>query len=490
MGEKISGPGTGEGTRAVIAKLEELGMGRPKTNFRMRDAAFGRQRYWGEPIPIYYDEEGVARLVPEEELPLKLPEIDKYLPTESGEPPLGRADNWKYKGKYEYELTTMPGWAGSSWYFLRYMDAKNDQAPVDREKADYWNQVDLYIGGTEHATGHLLYSRFWNLFLYDIGVIGHEEPFRKLVNQGMIQGRSNYVYKVNHKQKFVSVGLKDQYRDNEITESHVDVNIVSSDVLDIEAFKKWRPEYADAEFVLEGGEYRCGYQVEKMSKRWYNVVNPDDVVAKYGADTLRMYEMFLGPLEVSKPWNTDGIEGVSKFLRKFWKLYHSAKGGEFFLCNLDPKPEHCKILHQTLKKIEEDLERLSFNTCVSTFMVCVNELTSGKCNKEEILKDLLIAIAPFAPHIAEELWSKAGYEGLVIDRPFPQWKEEYLKEDSFEYPISVNGKMRAKMNFATDAPKEEIEKEVLASKAIQRWLDGKDPKKVIVVPKRIVNVVV
>jgi leucyl-tRNA synthetase len=488
MGEKIAGEGKGEAARAVIDFAVKQGLGKPKTNFRMRDAAFGRQRYWGEPIPVYYDAQGIARLVPEEQLPLRLPEVDKYLPTESGEPPLGRASEWKHEGRFEYELTTMPGWAGSSWYFLRYMDPHNSQAPVSKEAAAYWGQVDLYIGGTEHATGHLLYSRFWNLFLYDLGLIGHQEPFQKLVNQGMIQGRSNYVYKLQQGNVFVSHGLKGQYDESDLIALHVDVNIVQSDVLDLEAFKRWRPEYADAEFLLEDGKYVCGWQVEKMSKRWYNVVNPDDIVAKYGADTLRMYEMFLGPLEISKPWNTDGIEGVSKFLRRFWKLYHS-ESGEFFLCNTEASAEERKALHKTLKKVEEDIEKLSFNTCVSTFMVCVNELTALKCNKEEVLKPLLVALAPFAPHIAEELWQQGGYEGSVVAAPFPAWNEAFLVEDTFEYPISINGKMRAKISVGADMPTADIERQVLASEAVQRWLEGKTPKKVIVVPKRIVNIV-
>ncbi len=487
MGEKLKGEGNGEAVRKAIEKAEELGVGVPKTNFRMRDAAFGRQRYWGEPIPVYYDEEGIPRLIDEADLPLELPEVDKYLPTESGEPPLARAENWKYKGKYNYETTTMPGWAGSSWYFLRYMDSKNAEKLVSEKAVNYWNQVDLYIGGTEHATGHLFYSRFWNLFLFDKGLVGHEEPFKKLVNQGMIQGRSSLVYKLKTEDKFVSYGLRNDF---DTIELHVDVNIVQADVLDIEAFKRWRPEYKDCEFVLEDGKFLCGSQVEKMSKRWYNVVNPNDVVGKYGADTMRLYEMFLGPLEDSKPWNTDGITGVAKFLRKFWNLYHQTKTGEFFICNLPAPKSHLKVLHKTIKKISEDVEKLSFNTCVSAFMECVNELTALKSYKEDVLKDLLILIAPFAPHIAEELWQKANYEGSVINQTFPKLDESYLVEDSFEYPIAINGKVRHKMSFPADLAKADIENQALASEEVQKWLDGKSPKKVIVVMKRMVNLVV
>ena len=487
MGEKIKGEGTGKGARVAIEKAIELGLGRPKTNFKMRDAAFGRQRYWGEPIPVYYDEQGIPKLIEESDLPLELPEVDKYLPTETGEPPLARAENWKYKGKYNYETTTMPGWAGSSWYFLRYMDAQNDGSFVGKEAADYWNQVDLYIGGTEHATGHLFYSRFWNLFLFDRGFISHDEPFQKLVNQGMIQGRSSLVYKLKSEDKFVSYGLRKEY---DTIELHVDVNIVQNDILDIEAFKKWRPEYANCEFVLEDDKFICGSQVEKMSKRWYNVVNPNDVVEKYGADVMRLYEMFLGPLEDSKPWNTDGITGVAKFLRKFWNLYHQTKTGEFFLCNIEAPKEQLKISHKTIKKVSEAIERLSFNTCVSAFMECANELTAMKCYKEDVLKDLMILIAPFAPHIAEELWQKGGYEGSVLDQPFPECNESYLKEDSFEYPVAVNGKVRTKIQVPADMPKDQIEQTALATDVIQKWLDGNAPKKVIVVPKRMVNVVI
>ncbi|MEN7549388.1 leucine--tRNA ligase [Rapidithrix thailandica] len=470
---------------AISAKAEEQGIGKVKVNYKIRDAVFSRQRYWGEPVPVYF-KEGIPHLLENEELPLELPAVNEYKPTETGEPPLGRATDWKYQGQYPYELTTMPGWAGSSWYFLRYMDANNEEEFVSQEAVKYWNSVDLYIGGTEHATGHLLYSRFWNNFLFDMGLIHHKEPFQKLVNQGMIQGRSNFVYKVKNENKFVSLGLKDQY---EVSTLHVDVNIVENDVLDIEAFKKWRPEYTEAEFVLEDDKYLCGYVVEKMSKSKYNVVNPDDMIAKYGADTLRMYEMFLGPLEHDKPWNTHGIDGVAKFLRKLWRLFHDNEGSLVVTEN-EPAKEALKVLHKTIKKVEEDIENLSFNTSVSAFMVCVNELASMKCNNQKVLKDLLVILSPYAPHISEELWSKLGQSGSVLDANFPAWDETYLKEDAHEYPISINGKMRVKMTFALDMSPKDIEAEVLANETVQKWLQGKTPKKVIVVPKRIVNVVI
>ncbi|SDJ87279.1 leucyl-tRNA synthetase [Catalinimonas alkaloidigena] len=490
-----------EAIDAAIAKAEELGLGKAKVNFRMRDAIFSRQRYWGEPVPIYF-KDGLPQLVDDAELPLVLPEIDQYKPTETGEPPLARAEGWQYHGKYDYELTTMPGWAGSSWYFLRYMDPQNDQQFVSEEAVKYWNQVDLYIGGTEHATGHLLYSRFWNLFLYDRGYIFHEEPFQKLINQGMIQGRSNLVYLVKSpegksgKPVFVSMGLKDQY---DVIEQHVDVNLVENDVLNVEAFRQWRPENAEAEFILEAGQYRCGYAVEKMSKRWFNVVNPDDIVARYGADTLRLYEMFLGPLEQSKPWNTNGIDGAFKFLRKVWRLFYDEEG-KLLVTDEAPTPAELKVLHQTLKKVEQDIERDSFNTPVSTMMICVNELTSLNCHKRAILQELLVMLSPYAPHLAEELWAQlsenwpqalpAEHRNSVTRAPWPQWEEKYLREDSFEYPVSINGKMRTRMAFALDMPKAEMEREVLASETVQKWTEGKPPKKVIIVPQRIINIVV
>jgi leucyl-tRNA synthetase len=383
---------------AAIKHAEKEGFGRAKINYKIRDAVFSRQRYWGEPVPVYY-KDNIPHLIEEDELPLVLPPVDQYKPTETGEPPLGRAENWKYRGKYEYELTTMPGWAGSSWYFLRYMDAGNDDAFAGEEALRYWNEVDLYIGGTEHATGHLLYSRFWNMFLYDRGFLFHEEPFRKLVNQGMIQGRSNIMYKLKDENTFVSHGLRKRH---DTIELHVDVNIVDNDVLDVEAFKKWMPEYGNADFILEEGKYICGYAVEKMSKRWYNVVNPDDVIGRYGADTLRMYEMFLGPLEMSKPWSTHGIDGVAKFLNKLWGLFHD-ENGDLSISNDKPTAEELKALHKTIRKVENDIENLSFNTCISEFMICVNTLTQLKCSKRAVLEDLVIVLSPFAPHISEEL---------------------------------------------------------------------------------------
>jgi len=484
-GEKITGEGTGEATWAAIRKAEELGVGRRRVNYKMRDAVFSRQRYWGEPVPVYF-KDGLPTPLTETDLPLKLPEVDEYRPTQTGEPPLGRAADWLHDEEHPYELTTMPGWAGSSWYFLRYMDAQNPQMFADRKATDYWNQVDLYIGGTEHAVGHLLYSRFWTMFLYDRGFIGFDEPFKKLVNQGMIQGRSSLVYKLKSENKLVSAGLKDQF---DTLELHVDISLVKNDELDVAAFKKWRPEFANAEFILEDGKFMCEPLVEKMSKSKYNVVNPDDVIDKYGADVLRMYEMFLGPLEASKPWSTDGIEGVAKFLRKFWNLFHNEQD-EFYVSDAQPAEEELKILHRTLKKVSEDIETLSFNTSVSAFMVCTNELTGLKCNKADILQPLVIALSPFAPHIAEELWAKLGHVESITRAGFPQVEEKYLVENSYEYPISVNGKVRAKLEFPLDLPKEEVEQKVLANDTVQKWMQGKVPKKVIVVPGRIVNVVV
>ena len=472
-------------TKVIIEKIEAKGLGKGKTNFRLRDAIFSRQRYWGEPFPVYY-KDGIPQMLEDDQLPLILPEVDKYLPTEEGEPPLARAENWNTKDGFELETNTMPGWAGSSWYFLRYMDAKNETALVSKEKSDYWKSVDLYIGGSEHATGHLLYARFWMKFLFDMGFVAEKEPFKKLINQGMILGRSNYVYRVNGTNKFVSHGLKDDY---ETTALHVDVNIVQNDVLDVVAFREWREEYANAEFELEDGKYICGFETEKMSKRWYNVVNPDDICHEYGADTLRLYEMFLGPLEQYKPWNTNGISGVHNFLRKFWRLFHGVEN-EFVVTDEKPTKEEYKILHKTIKKAEEDIENFSFNTSVSTFMVCVNELSTLKCNKREILEELVVLVSPYAPHIAEELWSKLGHEGGVSLASFPVLNEDYLKESSFTYPVSFNGKMRFTLDLPADMSKEEIEKTVLAHEKSANYLDGKTPKKVIVVPKRIVNIVV
>jgi len=481
----LNGLESDEAIQVAIKFAEQKGIGRGKINYRIRDAVFSRQRYWGEPVPIYF-KDGIPYLLKDSELPLVLPEIDEYKPTEAGEPPLGRAKDWKYQHQYDYELSTMPGWAGSSWYFLRYMDAQNDKEFVSKEAANYWGAVDLYIGGTEHAVGHLLYSRFWNLALYDLGFIGHDEPFKKLINQGMIQGESALAYRINGTNTFVSKGLKDQY---EVAELHVDVNMVDNNVLDIEEFKKWRPDLAEAEFILEEGKYICGSAVEKMSKRLYNVVNPDDIVEKYGADTLRLYEMFLGPLEQSKPWSTKGIDGTYKFLRKLWKLFFDDKGN-FNVSGAEPTQEELKILHKTIKKVAEDIERYSFNTSIPAFMICVNQLTDLKCNKAKILEPLLIILSPYAPHITEELWAKMGHVNSITQAVLPDFNEEYLKESNFEYPVSVNGKVRTKIEFPVDKPAKEIEEEVLASETIKKWTEGKPIKKVIVVHNKIVNVVV
>jgi len=481
----LNGLSPDEAIKRGVEELEKKGIGHAKVNYRMRDAIFTRQRYWGEPLPVYF-KDGIPYLMDEKELPLVLPEVDKYLPTEDGEPPLGRAKGWKTEQGNAIELSTMPGWAGSSWYFFRYMDAHNEDEFVSKEAQQYWENVDLYIGGSEHATGHLLYSRFWTKFLYDFGLVTVDEPFKKLINQGMIQGRSNFVYRVKNSNQYVSYNLRNDY---ETTPLHVDVNIVYNDELNIEKFKAWRPENADAEFILEDGKYICGHEVEKMSKSKYNVVNPDDIIDRYGADTLRLYEMFLGPLEQFKPWNTNGIDGVFKFLRKVWNLFHDDKGN-FFVSNEEPTKEEFKALHKTIKKATEDIERYSFNTSVSEFMICVNELTSLKCNKAQILSDLIITISPYAPHIAEELWHKLGNVTSITEATFPKYDESYLVESEHEYPVSVNGKMRAKMSFPLDMPKEDIQKQVLASESIQKWLEGKEPKKVIIVPKKIVNVVI
>ncbi|MCS5490255.1 leucine--tRNA ligase [Algoriphagus limi] len=484
----ISGLYMKEAMQKCIEFLEEKGIGKGKIQYRMRDAIFTRQRYWGEPLPVYF-KDGLPYLIDERDLPLVLPEVDKYLPTEDGEPPLGRAKNWTYKtedGEYPLELSTMPGWAGSSWYFFRYMDPKNDQVFADKAKTDYWGAVDLYIGGSEHATGHLLYSRFWTKFLYDIGAVSIDEPFQKMINQGMIQGRSNFVYRIKGTNTFVSLGLKDQY---DTSAMHVDVNIVHNDQLNLEKFKAWRPDLADAEFILEDGKYICGAEVEKMSKSKYNVVNPDDIIERYGADTLRLYEMFLGPLEQFKPWNTNGIDGVFKFLRKLWNLYHNAKG-EFEVSDAPASKEELKALHKAIKKMEEDMASYVFNTSVSSFMICVNELTALKCKKREVLEPLAVLISPYAPHVAEELWALLGHQGSVTTASFPEFKEEYLVESNFEYPIMINGKMRSKVSLPLDLNKEDIEKAALADETVQKWLEGKAPKKVIVVPGKIVNLVI
>jgi leucyl-tRNA synthetase len=472
----------------AIEFLEEKGIGKGKIQYRMRDAIFTRQRYWGEPLPVYF-KEGLPYLIEEKDLPLVLPEVDKYLPTEDGEPPLARASDWNYKtaeGEFPLERSTMPGWAGSSWYFFRYTDPKNETELADKAKTDYWGSVDLYIGGSEHATGHLLYSRFWTKFLYDLGIVSVDEPFQKMINQGMIQGRSNFVYRVKGTNQFVSYGLRDQY---DTFAMHVDVNIVYNDQLNLDKFKAWRPDLADAEFILEDGKYICGSEVEKMSKSKYNVVNPDDIIERYGADTLRLYEMFLGPLEQFKPWNTNGIEGVYKFLRKLWNLYHNSSG-EFQVSDAEPSKEEYKALHKAIKKMEDDMANFSFNTSVSSFMICVNELTALKSNKRGILEPLAILVSPYAPHIAEELWNLLGHEGSITDATFPVFDESHLVESAFEYPVMINGKMRTKLSLDLSLSKDQIQEAALSDEIVMKWLEGKAPKKIIIVPGKIVNLVV
>ncbi len=537
--------------KKAIAEIEKLNLGKGKTNYRLRDAVFGRQRYWGEPIPIYYKND-IPYALSDSELPLVLPEVDKYLPTEDGEPPLARAaSSWKHEGKYDYEHSTMPGWAGSSWYFLRYMDANNDKEFVSKKLADYWQQVDLYIGGSEHATGHLLYVRFWTKFLNDLGHIAIDEPAKKLINQGMIQGRSNFVYRINPTaftwgqnnvdekvilpSIFVSKNIADKIKKKELTQFeldnikekaklnfeilnptmeflkfdeklettslHVDVNIVSNDVLNEAVFLSSREEYKNSVFIKEDDDnYICGHEVEKMSKSKYNVITPDDIAEKFGSDTLRLYEMFLGPLEQSKPWNTNGITGVHGFLKKLWRLFYSSfeggaqRAGDFSSAQLNvsddaPTKAELKTLHKTIKKVIEDIERFSFNTSISTFMICVNELTEAKCNKREILEPLLICLSPYAPHIAEELWKQLGHTESISTASFPEFKEEYLLDDAFSYPVSFNGKMRFNLELPTNLTPQEIEAEVLKNENTIKYLEGKAPKKVVVVPKRIVNIV-
>lgn len=487
----INGMEYTEAVSILVKELESKKLGQATVNYRMRDAIFGRQRYWGEPVPVYFKGD-IPYLIDEKDLPLLLPEVDKYLPTESGEPPLGRAENWKYKGKYEYEKSTMPGWAGSSWYWFRYMDPHNSKAIASTDSVDYWKSVDLYIGGSEHATGHLLYSRFWNKFLKDIGFHNEEEPFKKLINQGMIQGVSSFVYRVINEEGvgtnlFVSLGLKDQYNTIPL---HVDVSIVHNNVLDQEKFRNLRPEFQDAEFVLEDGQYICGHEVEKMSKSKFNVVNPDDIINQYGADTLRIYEMFLGPLEQSKPWNTNGIDGVNRFLRRVWALFHD-KNNEWNVSDAEPTKEEYKSLHKIIKKVEEDIERFSFNTSVSAFMICINELTELKCNKRKILHDLLIVLQPFAPHITEELWEKLGNEkGGISTASYPKFNPDYLVESEFSYPVSINGKMRLNLLLSLDMDASQVEETVLANEDVQKYIADKAVKKVIFVKGRIINIVV
>ena len=472
--------------KEAIAKtkrfIEEKDLGRVKVNYRLRDAIFSRQRYWGEPFPVYY-KEGIPYLMDESALPLQLPEVPSYLPTETGEPPLGRAENWKTPEGYPIELCTMPGFAGSSAYYLRYMDPHNSEALVSREADAYWQDVDLYIGGTEHATGHLIYSRFWNKFLYDLGLVVKDEPFRRLVNQGMIQGRSNFVYRIKDTNTFVSATLKDQY---DTTPIHVDVNIVKNDVLDLDAFRAWRPEYADAEFVLDNGQYICGWAVEKMSKSMFNVVNPDDIVERYGADTLRLYEMFLGPLEQSKPWDTNGIDGVARFLKKLWGFAQKALAAP---ADQKPSKAELKAVHKLVKKVGTDIENFSYNTSVAAFMIALGELTAAKTASRESLDMFVRVLAPFAPHISEELWHQLGNETSVVDAPWPEYDEAALKEDSVKYPVAFNGKVRFTVEVAADTPREKVQALALGDEQAAKWLDGKEPKKVIVVPGRMVNVV-
>lgn len=479
----LNGLAVKEAISAAKKYIIDNKIGQIKTNYRLRDAIFSRQRYWGEPFPVYY-KEGMPYMLDESKLPLELPEVDKFLPTEKGEPPLGRAKNWETEDNFPLELNTMPGFAGSSAYYLRYMDPNNDKALVSKTSNEYWRNVDLYIGGTEHATGHLVYSRFWNKFLFDLGIVCEDEPFKKLVNQGMIQGRSNFVYRIRDTNTFVSLHLKNQY---DTTQIHVDVNIVSNDVLDIEKFKNWSPDHATAEFILEDGKYHCGWAVEKMSKSMYNVVNPDDIVEKYGADTLRLYEMFLGPLEQSKPWDTNGIDGVHRFLKRLWSLFY--KDEQLLLNDEKPTAEELKILHKTIKKITFDIENFSFNTSVSAFMICVNELFALKSSKKTILEPLVILLAPFVPHIAEELYQVLGNETTVCDAQFPLCNEDYLVESSVKYPISFNGKVRFLIELPADMNKDEVEKNALNNDKTVKYLEGKTLKKVIVVPGKIVNIV-
>ena len=475
--------------KEAIAKtkqyIAQAGIGHVKVNYRLRDAIFSRQRYWGEPFPIYYDEDGQPQPLDESELPLQLPEVDKFLPTEDGEPPRGRAKHWVASNGRPLELNTMPGFAGSSAYYLRYMDPHNDQALVGKQADEYWRQVDLYVGGTEHATGHLIYSRFWNKFLYDYGYVCEPEPFKKLFNQGMIQGRSNFVYRIKDTNTFVSYNLKDQY---DVTPIHVDVNIVSNDVLDLDKFKAWRPEFADAQFILENGRYLCGWAIEKMSKSMFNVVNPDDIVDRYGADTLRLYEMFLGPVEASKPWDTNGIDGVNRFLKKLWNLVFD--GDKLRLTSEKPSAQALKSLHKLIKKVTTDIEVLSYNTSVAAFMICINELYTMKCRSKAIYDDLVVVLSPFAPHMGEELWHVLGHEGSVCDARWPKWNEEYLKESQVKYTVLFNGKPRYNIEVPTGTGKDEVQRIALANPGAEKWVAGKTPKKVIVVPGKIVNVVI
>ena len=488
-----------EAIAATKKYVKEHQLGRVKVNYRLRDAIFSRQRYWGEPFPVYYKDE-MPCMIPESCLPLELPEVEKYLPTETGEPPLGRATKWAWdtvnnqvvenskidnKTVFPLELSTMPGFAGSSAYYLRYMDPHNNQALVSEKADKYWQNVDLYVGGTEHATGHLIYSRFWNKFLHDLGISVKEEPFQKLVNQGMIQGRSNFVYRIKDTNTFVSLNLKDQY---DVTPIHVDVNIVSNDILDVEAFKAWRPEYNNAEFILEDGKYICGWAIEKMSKSMFNVVNPDMIVERFGADTLRLYEMFLGPVEQSKPWDTNGIDGVHRFLKKFWGLFYDRQDN-YLVTDEAPNAAELKAVHKLIKKVTGDIETFSYNTSISAFMICVNELTSLKCSKKAVLEQIITCLAPFTPHICEELWEMLGHNTSVCDAQWPTYNEEYLKEENVNYTVSFNGKARYNKEFPIDANNDTIQKEVIADERSEKWMEGKQIVKVIIVPKKLINIV-
>ena len=473
-----------EAIAATKVFIEKKGIGKVKVNYRLRDAIFSRQRYWGEPFPVYY-KDGIPTMMELKDLPLLLPEVDKYLPTETGEPPLGRAKNWKTPEGYPIELNTMPGFAGSSAYYLRYMDPRNNDALVSKEADEYWRNVDLYIGGTEHATGHLIYSRYWNKFLYDIGYVCEQEPFKKLINQGMIQGFSSFVYRIKNSNTFVSYNLKKDY---DTTEIHVDINLVDGDVLDTEGFKAWRPDFKDAEFILEDGKYIVGHAVEKMSKSMFNVVNPDDIVDKYGADTLRLYEMFLGPLEQSKPWDVKGIDGVNRYLKKLWGLFY--KGDELQIGDAEPTAEELKSLHKLIKKVSFDIENFSYNTAISAFMISLNELTQLKCTSRKIMEQYLIVLAPFAPHIAEELWHVLGNETTICDAQWPEYNEEYLKESTIKIAVSFNGKARYTIDVPAEASKEDVEKAALSHENAAKWIEGKTIRKVIVVPGKIVNIVV
>lgn len=473
-----------EAIKAANAELEKRNIGYKKINFRLRDTIFSRQRYWGEPFPVYY-KEGMPYTLDESKLPLELPFVDAFLPTELGEPPLARAKNWVTNEGYPLEANTMPGFAGSSGYYHRYTDPHNDQNYFSQEANLYWRNVDLYIGGAEHATGHLIYSRFWNKFLFDLGLVNDEEPFKKLINQGMIQGRSNLVYLVKGEQKFVSLNLKDDF---ETIPIHVDISLAENDVLDIERFKKWRNEFEKAEFITEDGKFICGVAIEKMSKSLYNVVNPDDLIKKYGADTLRLYEMFLGPIEMHKPWDTKGIEGVFRFIRKFWRLYHDPEN-IFHVSDKEPTRDELKVLHKTISKVQDDIERFSFNTAVSALMICVNELAELKCNKRAVLTDLAIILSPFTPHIAEELWHLLGNTYSIANARYPEYKAELIKEHSFVYPVSVNGKMRFKLELPIEMPVPEIEKLTLAAPELQKWIEGKKVRKCVIVKNKIINIV-